>query len=86
MMTTSRYIKDQRHIQTRQCYRTYIALLTGQCHRIYDDQPAQKWLKDLKGRTLSMDDIFYYQKIIVSLTETYRLMKEVDQIKINFNY
>ncbi|HLO52871.1 MAG TPA: hypothetical protein VK169_01210 [Saprospiraceae bacterium] len=49
-------------------------------------QPAQKWLKDLKGRTLSMDDIFHYQKIIVSLTETYRLMKEVDQIKINFNY
>ncbi|MBK7805445.1 MAG: N-6 DNA methylase [Saprospiraceae bacterium] len=45
-------------------------------------QPAQKWLKDRKGRTLSMDDIFHYQKIIVALTETDRLMKEVDQIEI----
>jgi len=45
-------------------------------------QPAQKWLKDRKGRTLSMDDIFHYQKIIVALTETDRLMKAIDQIEI----
>lgn len=45
-------------------------------------QPAQKWLKDRKGRTLSMDDIFHYQKIIVALAETDRLMKEIDQIEI----
>lgn len=45
-------------------------------------QPAQKWLKDRKGRTLSMDDIFHYQKIIVALTETDRLMKAVDLIEI----
>jgi hypothetical protein len=45
-------------------------------------QPAQKWLKDRKGRTLSMDDIFHYQKIIVALTETDRLMKAVDEIEI----
>ena len=41
-------------------------------------QPAQKWLKDRKGRTLTSDDIGHYQKIIVALTETARLMKEID--------
>ena len=41
-------------------------------------QPAQKWLKDRKERTLEFDDILHYQKIIVALTETDRLMKEID--------
>jgi predicted helicase len=43
-------------------------------------QPAQKWLKDRKGRKLSFDDIMHYQKIIVALSETDRLMKEIDKI------
>ncbi|HRH58759.1 MAG TPA: N-6 DNA methylase, partial [Chitinophagales bacterium] len=33
-------------------------------------QPAQKWLKDRKDRTLTFEDILHYQKIIVALTET----------------
>ncbi|CAA0257178.1 type ISP restriction/modification enzyme [Tenacibaculum maritimum] len=45
-------------------------------------QPAQKWLKDRKERTLEFDDILHYQKIIVALSETYRLMKEIDKIEI----
>jgi predicted helicase len=45
-------------------------------------QPAQKWLKDRKGRKLEFDDILHYQKIIVALTETDRIMKEVDNIKL----
>ena len=45
-------------------------------------QPAQKWLKDRQGRTLEFDDILHYQKIIVALTETDRLMREVDGIEI----
>ena len=45
-------------------------------------QPAQKWLKDRKDRTLEFDDILHYQKIIVALTETDRLMKEIDKIEI----
>lgn len=40
-------------------------------------QPAQKWLKDRKGRKLSSDDIDHYQKIIKILTETDRIMKEI---------
>ena len=43
-------------------------------------QPAQKWLKDRKGRSLSSDDIGHYQKIIVALTETARLMGEIDTV------
>ncbi len=45
-------------------------------------QPAQKWLKDRKGRELSFEDMLHYQKIIVALTETDRIMKEIDKIKI----
>jgi len=45
-------------------------------------QPAQKWLKDRKNRKLEFDDILHYQKIIVALTETERLMRAVDEIGI----
>lgn len=45
-------------------------------------QPAQKWLKDRKNRKLEFDDILHYQKIIVALLETDRLMKEIDKIEI----
>jgi len=45
-------------------------------------QPAQKWLKDRRGRILSFEDILHYQRIIVALTETIRLMQEVDKISI----
>jgi len=41
-------------------------------------QPAQKWLKDRKEQILSNEDIEHYQKIIVILTETSKLMKEID--------
>ena len=40
-------------------------------------QPARKWLKDRKGRTLTNEDIEHYQKIIVALTETGRIMIEI---------
>lgn len=43
-------------------------------------QPAQKWLKDRKERELSYDDILHYQKIIVALSETDRIMKEIDEV------
>lgn len=43
-------------------------------------QPAQKWLKDRKDRTLNFEDINHYQYIIIALTETARLMKEIDDL------
>jgi predicted helicase len=41
-------------------------------------QVCQKWLKDRKGRTLSYDELTHYQKIVVALKETIRLMGEID--------
>jgi predicted helicase len=43
-------------------------------------QPAQKWLKDRKGRELTFEDILHYQKIIVALNETDKLMQEIDSV------
>jgi len=43
-------------------------------------QVCEKWLKDRKGRTLSKDDISHYHRIIVALSETIRLMKEIDEV------
>lgn len=45
-------------------------------------QPAQKWLKDRRERELNYEDILHYQKIIVALTETDRLMTAIDAIDI----
>ncbi|MFM7219784.1 MAG: type ISP restriction/modification enzyme, partial [Nodosilinea sp.] len=42
-------------------------------------QVCQKWLKDRKGRTLSPDDLTHYQRIIVALKETIRLMQQIDE-------
>jgi predicted helicase len=39
---------------------------------------AEKWLKDRKGRKLELADIEHYEKIIVALSETIRLMKEIE--------
>ncbi len=43
-------------------------------------QVLHKWLKDRKGRKLIFDDFFHYQKIVVALKETMRLMGEVDEL------
>lgn len=40
-------------------------------------QPAQKWLKDRKGRVLGFDDIKHYRQIIKILLETDRIMKSI---------
>lgn len=45
-------------------------------------QPAEKWLKDRRDRTLSIEEIQHYQKIIVALMETDRIMGEIDGIEI----
>jgi predicted helicase len=43
-------------------------------------QVCEKWLKDRRGRVLSEEDIAHYQKIVVALKETIRLMAEVDKV------
>jgi predicted helicase len=41
-------------------------------------QPAQKWLKDRKGRTLIFDEIEHYRKIITVLSLTADLQQQID--------
>jgi hypothetical protein len=43
-------------------------------------QVSQKWLKDRKGRTLSYDELTHYQKVILALIKTIRLMAEIDSL------
>lgn len=43
-------------------------------------QVCHKWLKDRRDRQLSEEDITHYQKIIVAIKETIRIMGEIDQV------
>ena len=43
-------------------------------------QVCEKWLKDRKGRALSKVDISHYQKIVTALSETIRIMGEIDEV------
>jgi hypothetical protein len=43
-------------------------------------QVCEKWLKDRKGRTLTDGDVAHYSKIVASLSETIRLMSEIDVV------
>jgi len=46
--------------------------------RVGGYQVCEKWLKDRRGRALSHDDLLRYQKIVVALKETIRIMREID--------
>jgi hypothetical protein len=43
-------------------------------------QVCQKWLKDRKGRQLTEEDVEHYQKIVVALNGTIRIMNEIDAV------
>ncbi|MEK6284513.1 MAG: type ISP restriction/modification enzyme [Acidobacteriota bacterium] len=43
-------------------------------------QVCEKWLRDRRGRTLSDEDITHYQRVVVALNETIRLMGEIDTV------
>lgn len=43
-------------------------------------QPAQKYLKDRKGKKLSSAEFENYEKMIVALSETIKIMKEIDKV------
>ena len=41
---------------------------------------CERWLKYRKGRKLSWDDVQHYQRVVVALAETIRLMGEIDAL------
>ena len=43
-------------------------------------QPAQKWLKDRKGRELTGDDIRHYQRIVVALMKTAEAAEKLEAL------
>jgi len=43
-------------------------------------QVLDKWLSDRKNTTLNINELLHYLKIIVSLRETQRVMKEIDEV------
>lgn len=45
-------------------------------------QPAQKWLKDRRGKILSYEEILHYQKILFALSETNRISNSIDEIVV----
>jgi len=66
------WLNDEQHI-------TNIPLLAWKFY-IGGYQPAQKWLKDRKGRVMGEEDYEHYNKIIVSLINTHRIMQEIDKV------
>ena len=47
-------------------------------HTIGGYQPAEKWLKDRRGRTLTTDDLRHYQRMLIAIAETQKTMPEID--------
>ena len=41
-------------------------------------QPLQKYLKDRKNKNLTAQEIMHYQRIVVALLETAKIMKELE--------
>ena len=48
-------------------------------HMVGGYQVLDKWLKDRRGRALTSDEITHYQRVVRSLFETQRLMREIDE-------
>ncbi len=52
-------------------------------YRIGSYQVLDKWLKDRKGRALSIDDIEHYLKVISAIKRTIDLQQQIDQLYPN---
>jgi hypothetical protein len=49
-------------------------------HYVGGYQVCEKWLKDRRGRILSDGEVEHYQRIVVALSETLRIEREVDEV------
>lgn len=54
--------------------------MTNKKKRTRKNRNLKNGVKDRKGMKLDFDDIQHYQKIIIALTETDRIMKEIDEV------
>jgi predicted helicase len=51
--------------------------------RIGGYQPAQKWIDDRVGRTLTSEDINHYRRFVAALRETHALLPQVDKLFVD---
>ena len=49
-------------------------------------QPLQKWLKDRKGETLNFKSIRHYEEMVHAITETMRIMEQIEHIDSSKTY
>ena len=47
---------------------------------IGDDNPCERWLTDRKGHKLTYDDVQRWQRMVVAIKETMRLVEEIDSL------
>ena len=73
------------HRETQREYTSIRRSISRLCHKTIWEFPHRrlssvlnKWLEDRRGRKLSYDDLQHYQKIVVALSETIRIMSEID--------
>ena len=50
------------------------------CEKWLKDRPARGRKNPRPGRVLTPEDLAHYQKIVVALKETIRLMQEIDEV------
>ncbi len=48
--------------------------------RVGGYQPAEKWLKDRRGRTLSLEDLEHYPHMLGAMSRTLELMEQVEAV------
>jgi len=60
----------------------YFEGITGEVwqYQIGGYQVCDKWLKDRKGRILSLDDIKHYCKVVTAIKHTIEIQKEIDNL------
>lgn len=63
-------------INTQQYFERVAAATRG--FRVGGEQVRDKWIKDRKGRALRFTDLLHYQRVVVALAETQRLMAAID--------
>ncbi|MFM8006031.1 MAG: type ISP restriction/modification enzyme [Dolichospermum sp.] len=78
--------KDENHQQISINSEQYFDQVPPQIWNFYIGgyQVCQKWLKDRKGRELTFDDLTHYQNIISIISETMKIMEDIDQIIENY--
>ena len=75
-----RYDSGNVYINTTQCFEG-VPLSAWEFY-IGGYKPAQQWLKDRKGRILTPSDVNHYQRMIVALDNTSRIITEADILKL----